>query len=79
MYIDPITLNWILISLASFCSGMIGFHIARKRNEEIIATTINYLSDEGFLRSFENEDGELEILKLNDGDDVGSKKNPDEA
>jgi hypothetical protein len=79
MYIDPITLNWILISLASFCSGMIGFNIARKRNEKIIATTISYLADEGFLLSFENKDGELEIVKLNDGDSVGSKKNPDEA
>jgi hypothetical protein len=79
MYIDPITLNWILMALGSICAGMIGFHIARKRNEDVIESTISYLTNEGFLRSVENEDGELEIVKLYDGDKNGSKKNSDEA
>jgi len=79
MYIDPITLNWILITLGSICAGMIGFHIARKRNEDVIESTINYLSSEGYLRSIQNDDGETEIVKLYDGDKNGSKKNSDEA
>lgn len=79
MYIDPITLNWILMALGSICAGMIGFYVARKRNEDVIESTINYLSSEGYLRSIQNDDGETEIVKLYDGDKNGSKKNSDEA
>ena len=66
MYIDPITLNWILIGAASVCAGMIGYYIGWKRNEEIIANTITYLAQEGFVRSFHNSDGELELIKLSE-------------
>lgn len=66
MYIDPIMFNWILIGAASGCAGMIGYYLGRGRNEETIADTITYLAQEGFVKSFENENGELELVKLND-------------
>ena len=66
MYIDPVTLNWILIAGASLCAGMIGYSYAARRNEETIADTITYLAKEGFVKSYENEDGELELIKLNE-------------
>lgn len=66
MYIDPIMFNWILIGGASICAGMIGYYVGTKSNEEAIADTITYLAQEGFVKSFENEDGELELIKLNE-------------
>lgn len=66
MYIDPITLNWIMIGAASLCAAMVGYYWARRNDEEIIATTITYLAQEGFVRSFHNSDGELELIKLNE-------------
>lgn len=66
MYIDPITLNWIMIGAASLCAGMIGYHFGRKSDEVVIANTITYLAQEGFVRSFHNDEGELELIKLNE-------------
>jgi Ni,Fe-hydrogenase I cytochrome b subunit len=66
MYIDPITLNWILIGAASVCAGMIGYYFGRKSDEVVIANTITYLAQEGFVRSFHNSEGELELIKLNE-------------
>mgnify|MGYP003646641944 FL=1 len=66
MYIDPIMFNWILIGAASACAGMIGYHFGKRSNEDTIADTITFLAREGFLKSYENEDGELELVKLND-------------
>ena len=66
MYIDPITLNWILIGAASLCAGMIGYHFGRKSDEVVIANTITYLAQEGFVRSYHNDEGELELIKLNE-------------
>lgn len=79
MYIDPITLNWILIGAASFAAGMIGYHIGWKRNEEMISTTITYLANEGFVKSYIDENGELELIKLNDEVPNGRKETIDEA
>lgn len=66
MYIDPITLNWIMIGAASLCAAMIGYHFGRKSDEVVIANTITYLAQEGFVRSFHNDEGELELIKLNE-------------
>lgn len=66
MYIDPITLNWIMIGAASLCAGMIGYHFGRKSDEVVIANTITYLAQEGFVRSYHNDEGELELIKLNE-------------
>lgn len=79
MYISPVILDWIMIAGASFCAGMIGFYIGWKRNEETIASTINYLVDEGFVKSFKNDQGELELIKIRDEAPNGSKTNPNEA
>ena len=64
MYIDPITLNWLLITAASFCAAMVGYYWARRNDEMIIANTITYLAEEGFVKSFKNSEGELELIKL---------------
>jgi hypothetical protein len=45
---------------------MIGYSYAARRNEETIADTITYLAKEGFVKSYKNEDGELELIKLNE-------------
>ena len=66
MYIDPITLNWIMIGAASLCAGMIGYHFGRKSDEVVIANTITYLAQEGFVRSYHNDEGELELIKINE-------------
>jgi len=66
MYIDPIVFNWILIGAASGCAAMVGYYIGMKSNEETIADTITFLAKEGFVKSFENEDGELELIKVNE-------------
>lgn len=66
MYIDPITLNWIMIGAASLCAAMIGYHFGRKSDEVVIANTITYLAQEGFVKSFENSEGELELIKINE-------------
>ena len=64
MYIDPITLNWLLIASASFCAEMIGYHFAKRNDETIIASTITYLTNEGYVKSYVDENGELELIKL---------------
>ena len=66
MWIDPITLNWIIIATASFVAMMIGYSVGRKGNESIIAGTISYLSNEGFVKSYTDEEGELHLVKLNE-------------
>ena len=66
MYIDPIILNWIMIGAASVCAAMIGYHFGRKSDEVVIANTITYLAQEGFVRSYHNDEGELELIKLNE-------------
>ena len=66
MWIDPITLNWIIICVASFVAMMIGYSIGRKANENIISGTITYLSDEGFVKSYTDDEGELHLIKLNE-------------
>lgn len=66
MFIDAITLNWILMMLGSFSAGMIGYYIGWRKNETMISTTITYLANEGFVKSYVDENGELELIKLND-------------
>lgn len=66
MFIDPVILNWIIIAAASFAAMMIGYSAGRKGNDSIIAGTISYLSDEGFVRSYTDKDGELHLIKLNE-------------
>ena len=78
MYIDPVTLNWIIIGAASFAAMMIGFHVGRKRDEQVISQTITYLANEGFVRSYVDENGELELVKLRDGELYGKRSTQDD-
>lgn len=78
MYIDPGTLSWIFISGASVCAFMIGYTFARRKDDKIISATIDYLVNEGFVRSYENEDGELELIKLRDGEFYGKRSTQDD-
>lgn len=66
MYIDPIMFNWILIAGASLCAAMIGYHFGKKSNEAAIADTITFLAKEGFVKSYIDENGDLELIKLNE-------------
>lgn len=79
MYIDPQTLSWIIIGAASICAGMIGYKIGQGHEETTIANTITYLAENGFVRSFYNENDELELIKLNEDKPNGSTENSDEA
>lgn len=62
MFIDPI----IIMAAGAFCAFMVGFHWARRNDDTIIAHTITYLADNNYVRSFENEDGEIELLRLDE-------------
>ena len=62
MFIDPI----IIMTAGAFCAFMVGFHWARRSDDEVIANTITYLAENNFVRSYENEDGELELIKLDE-------------
>jgi len=66
MIIEPVVVQYGLIFLASFCAYMIGRLYERHSENVIIESTIQYLIDNGFLRSYTTEDGDIEIKKLNE-------------
>ena len=74
MYIDPITLNWLLIGAASFVAFMIGKNVGKTNDEIVIENTIEYLCSNGFIKHFINDKNEIEIVKLNGDLDNGSEE-----
>lgn len=67
MYIDPIILQYSLIAAISFCAFMVGRTLGAGDRDVIIADTLEYLVENGFVRGRRSDD-ELEILKLDHDD-----------
>lgn len=43
-----------------------GYHLGKTSDEQHVIKIVDWLIDEGYLRYREDEDGEIEILKLNE-------------
>ena len=67
MFIDPVTIQWILLAAASGCAFMIGIVWSDNRKEEIIESTIIYLVENNFVKA-KRVDGEIELLPLDEID-----------
>jgi len=71
---DNITIAMLLaICACSWCAYMIGINVAKSTRDDAISDTITYLCVEGYIRHYQTDNGELEILKLN-GDDDGQEE-----
>lgn len=57
---------WLLLAGASVSAYMIGRAISRHKNDEVINSTILYLVDNNFVRWEKDENGEIELLPLDD-------------
>lgn len=66
MYIDPITIQWLIIGGAAFCAFMIGKLLGEKKLEDQIEDTIEYLIQEGFIKARRNGLGQWEIEKFDE-------------
>lgn len=67
--INMVPIQWIpslLLILASVCTFMIGNLYARRSQDSTIENTLIYLIEQGYLKSSTDEDGEIEILKLDE-------------
>ena len=60
------TIQWLLIGCASICAFMIGRAVALKKNDDLIETTIMYMVENKLVRWKRDENGEIEILPLED-------------
>lgn len=67
MFIDPVTIQWILLAAASGCAFMIGIIWSDNRKDEIIENTIIYLLENNFVKG-KKVDGEIELLRLDEID-----------
>jgi|TARA_Y100000389_G_scaffold39832_1_gene34301 hypothetical protein len=63
---NPEIMQWILLALASVCTFMIGYLWSNKKQEETVENTIVYLCDNGFIKHRTDENGETEILRLDE-------------
>lgn len=57
---------WILLAGASVSAYMVGRNLSQRTNDEMINATILYLVDNNLVRWQEDENGEIELLPLND-------------
>lgn len=63
---NPEIAKWILLSLASVCAFMIGYLWSNKKQEEIVENAIVYLCDQGFIKHRTDENGDTEILRIDE-------------
>lgn len=66
MFIEPITISWILLASASFCAFMIGKLSGNNDRETAIEDTLQYLINEGFVKARTTPDGEIELIHPDD-------------
>ena len=62
---DNITLMWLCLGAASFCSFMIGRTVSRREVHTIIESTVDTLIAENMLRT-KKVNGQVEILSWNE-------------
>jgi len=65
--LDPILLT-ILVSLGIFIMGIIFGKMYFWKTDKIIESTIDYLIKNGYLRWKYNDEGEIDIIKLDEND-----------
>jgi hypothetical protein len=65
--IDPHIISWLLIGGASLCAFMIGREVQSGKDEQIIESTISYLCDNNYVKHKVLDDGEIELIKLDEG------------
>jgi hypothetical protein len=58
-------MGWILITLASFCAFMVGLNYGRREQFKAIEATINYMIDNGYVKSRSNGI-DTELIPLNE-------------
>ena len=58
-------MGWILITTASFCAFMVGLNYGRRDTNTAIEATINYMIDNGYVKSKSNG-VETELIPLNE-------------
>jgi hypothetical protein len=63
MFIDPVTVSWILFGAASLVAFIIGYNFNNHSKEEVIEETILYLIHNNFIRAKKVND-EWEIIEL---------------
>jgi hypothetical protein len=66
LYIDPNVAIWLLFFGASACAFMVGKLFTRVDQETIIDRTIQVLIDRDFVKYKILDDGEIELLPVND-------------
>lgn len=66
MFIDPIIIQWLIFLAASVCSFMIGYSANNVSKDKIIETTILWLVDNKLVKWKKDENGEIELLPLDD-------------
>lgn len=63
---NPEIMLWVILALSSICTFMIGYLWSNKKQEEIVENAIVYLCDSGFIKHRTNENGDTEILRLDE-------------
>ena len=64
--LSPLVVNVIFGCGFAFVGSMIGYNYANYRRDDVIETTILYLVDNNYVKAKQQDDGELELLKLNE-------------
>jgi hypothetical protein len=64
--IEPIVIQWMLISAASFAAFMIGKSWNRMTTDQAIEKTIMYMVNNNLVRFKRDENGEIELLPLDE-------------
>lgn len=65
MYLDPQTIQWLLIGGASFCAYMIG-RSSTPKVDDIIESTIVYLIHNNYVKAKRDENGEWDLIQLDE-------------
>lgn len=66
MIISTTMVLWILFAAASVCAFMIGRQTYYMSRDEVIESTIMYLVENNLVRWKKDENGEIELLRLDD-------------
>lgn len=64
MPFDPLTMTLLVSGGIFFCAFMIGRGSVLSSRDEIIESTIDYLAANGYVKTVVNENGEIELVKL---------------
>jgi hypothetical protein len=74
-YIDQEILSVIFGVSCAICGFFIHKHWWANKHGDIVSTTVEYLCEQGFVRSTYDEDGELVLHQFNDQPNVKQIKN----